>query len=163
MPAMPGPLLMVGIGSRIGPIDYVLSGGAVAGTSVEVRFTGGIGLNLASGNGDSAKIVVSGGSCDSIAAGGTAIASNLGPDDSTSATSATASFLFTSSGDYVVCYKLCNISNQFTSVGFPFTVGPNSTFHGPASYTLDISLLTTISPIVLLTFQGRVELTLGSP
>jgi len=91
------------------------SGTIATGTSITMTFSGGRGLNLAAGQ-DAAKVVLSSGDCSSAAAGGgTSEVTDLGPDDSTSATSASAAFTWTSAGMYKVCYKLAG--GSYAQVG----------------------------------------------
>ena len=111
------------------------------GTSMTIAFSGGSALDLASGQ-DAAKVVLSSGDCSSGAAGGgTSEVTDLGPDDSTSATSATAAFTWTSAGTYKVCYKVdggsyaqvgtstVTVSGTTTPTGSPtgsFTITPST-------------------------------------
>jgi len=91
------------------------SGTITTGTSITMTFSGGRGLNLAAGQ-DASKMVLSSGGCSAAAAaGGTSEVTDLGPDDSTSATSASAAFTWTSAGMYKVCYKLAG--GSYAQVG----------------------------------------------
>ena len=80
-----------------------------------VTFEGGCGLNLATGQ-DSVKAVAVSGSCAGAAGGGTSAVNDLGPNDSTTATMATANFTWSDTGLYMLCYRMAS-SNTYVKVG----------------------------------------------
>ena len=123
-----------------------------AGSPATVSLSGGSLLNLASDQ-DAAKVVQSSGTCADAAAGGTVVVTNLGPDDSQSATTATAQFTWTQAGSFQVCYQPAG--GVYASVGGSITVSAVA----PSSYTNAFS--TAMSPVQI-TFSGGSGLNLAS-
>ena len=108
----------VQVGSKllwVGPTGFNDDGLTTVGTQQTITFTGGSGFNRKSSGGDAAKIVSSSDACSGAAAGGTAVVSDLGPDNADGATSATASVSFTQLGIYKVCYKVSG--GSFVQIG----------------------------------------------
>ena len=124
------------------------------GTALTITFTG-TGLKLGEGQ-DAAKAVHGDASCTgSDAAGGTVVVTNLGPDDSAGATSATAEFTFSIAGTYKLCYK----PNSATNFGaFPITL----TVLGTAPASLSIAGPTNTGSALTMTLSGGSGLALGS-
>jgi len=102
------------------------AGSVTTGSAITVSFAGGAGLNLAA-NGDAMKIVNVNDTCDSTAAGGTSVVTDLSNADSNSenaidATSAVGDVTFTTAGVYKVCYKLAAESTFSTVAGSITTI-----------------------------------------
>ena len=89
----------------ITPSTVVGDGSESANVRETLTFTEGVGLDRRKGA-DSAKVVSSSSVCSGSPAQGTVVDSNLGPDNTNGAASATAAFIFPSAGMYKVCYKL---------------------------------------------------------
>jgi len=115
--------------------------------------TGGSGLDIRAGR-DMAKMVAGNASnCSVPAAGGTSEVSDLGPDEANSAVLATASFNFTTTGTYQLCYKA--FGGNYGFVGSEVRV-----LARPQQYTSDGSVTAgTVEPIV---FAGGSGLRLGA-
>ena len=104
--------------------------------------------------GDNAKAIGSAGDCGTdAAAGGTSIVTNLGPDDSADATSATAAFTWTSLGQYKLCYQLKG--GSYTEIT------PLITVYGSAPTLFSTSGTVEPGAAATITFNSGSCLTLG--
>ena len=89
------------------PTQYTHDGAVTTQTTESFLFASGSGMSQVKDLGDKVKIVTVSQSCATDApAGGTTEVTDLGPSAAVGATNATASFYFTESGEYKVCYKI---------------------------------------------------------
>jgi len=144
------------------PSAFTVSGTAEIYSIISIVMTGGSGWNTAPGY-DSIKVIDDSDSCTE----GTALqtVTDLGPDDSVSATEATAELAaFTVAGNYKICYKVAGGTwshvkrypgnNDFLSVS---SVAPRLQSSTPASGSVDIDNTATTVQL-----HYRQEITIGS-
>ena len=120
---------------------------------------GGSGLNLAAGR-DAAKIVFATGSCNDAAAGGSAVGTDLGPDDRQNATSATVQFSFTLADTYMLCYKSFMgdrlLGSNYTRIG---TITIDVAATPPTSFATSSKVATGSTAVFV--FSGGTGMKLG--
>jgi hypothetical protein len=95
------------------PVALSYSGEVATIATKVFTMTGGHGLQLAPWY-DSAKIIAVPGTCFGNAAGGTTVITDLGPDDNSGATAATAQFTWQQVGKFQLCYRA--LGGNYTKV-----------------------------------------------
>ena len=92
----------------------------ITGLNATVIMSGGSGLRLGSGQ-DSAKVIMSSGNCLKDApGGGTQEVTNLGPNDGSGSSTATAVFRWKVAGTFQLCYRVA--AGEYIRVGENITV-----------------------------------------
>ena len=84
------------------PTSYAHHGEVKTGSTKMFTLVGGAGLQLGP---QQDTVMIAAGSCSHGPAGGTTLAMNLGPDDSSGATIATVGFTWKQVGTYLLCYR----------------------------------------------------------